>query len=157
MNQLEQALELLLASINEVRRKDLFSMNLWGSERPTLSEIAGKYQSSFGAVFWIDGSTKEKLRQSITNFANRIPQDQIPKRGKSSSWKWSFNVDEAVSQVLKWLSQPSNNQCLLIIINVDREVSASFRDPESFDVNFFFQRQIMNIFLSLLDSQVYGG
>lgn len=43
-----------------------------------------------------------------------------------------------MKEVLKWLSQPSNNRWLLIFDNVDREYSASSSDSEAFDVKKYF-------------------
>lgn len=138
MNRLKQ--ELLPASASEARRKVFVLHGLGGVGKSQLSvEFARKYQTSFSAVFWINGSTQEKLRRSIADLANRLPQDQISEKTKGYLQEEGFtNVDEVVNEVLEWLSQPLNNQWLLIFDNVDREFSASSGDPEAFDLKNYF-------------------
>ncbi|MCJ1468862.1 hypothetical protein MMC07_007492 [Pseudocyphellaria aurata] len=137
MNQLRQ--ELVPISANVVRRTVFVLHGLGGIGKTQLSiEFARKYCGSYSAIFWIDGSSKERLKQSIANLASRLPQHQILERARSYSLEKRSNVDEVVEEVLKWLSQPSNNQWLLIFDNVDREFSASSTDPEAFDVYDYF-------------------
>lgn len=131
--------ELLPASTNEVRRKVFVLHGLGGIGKTQLSvEFARKYHTSYSAVFWIDGSTKQRLRRSIADLASRLPQDRVSERAKSCLREKSSNVDEVVDEVLMWLCQPSNNQWLLIFDNVDREFGASSGDPEAFDVKAYF-------------------
>lgn len=137
MNRLRE--ELLPASGDELRRKVFVLHGLGGIGKTQLAvEFARKYQTIYSAVFWIDGSTKEKLRQSIADLASRLPQDQVSESAKSFPQDESSNVDEVIDEVLKWLSQPLNNQWLLIFDNVDREFPASSEDPEAFDVETYF-------------------
>lgn len=52
----------------------------------------------------------------------------------------SSNADEIVYEVLKWLSQPSNNQWLLIFDIVGREFPSTPKDADAFDVKKYFLR-----------------
>lgn len=123
--------ELIPASKNEIRRKVFVLHGLGGIGKTQLAvEFARKYQTSFSAIFWIDGSTKEKLQQSIADLANRLPQDQISAKTRVCLRERKFNVDEVVDEVLQWLSQPLNSKWLLIFDNVDQEFPA-------FDVKYF--------------------
>lgn len=131
--------ELLPASTHEVRRKVFVLHGLGGIGKTQLSvEFARKYHTSYSAVFWIDGSTKDKLRRSIADLASRLPQDQVSERSRSYSQKEGSNVDEVLNEIFRWLCQPSNNRWLLIFDNVDREFSASSGDLEAFDVKTYF-------------------
>ena len=137
MNRLKH--ELMPALTNKVRRKVLVLHGLGGIGKTQLSvEFARKYHTSYSAVFWIDGSTKEKLRRSIADLAGRLPPDQLSERAKGYSQEKSSNVNEVVDEVLMWLCQPSNNQWLLIFDNVDREFGVSSGDAEAFDVKAYF-------------------
>ncbi len=98
------------------------------------AEFARKHQGNFSAIFWITGSTKEKLGRSIADLAQRLPQHQIPERAKSLSKVTAGDFDAIAKDVLKWFSQPSNNKWLLIFDNVDREYSAQDEDSEAFDI-----------------------
>lgn len=139
MNRLRQ--ELLPISTKEGRRKVFVLHGLGGIGKTQLSiEFARQHQSSYSAVFWIDGSTKERLKRSIADLASRLPQHQVSERARRYLQEESSNVDEVVEEVLKWLSRPSNSQWLLIFDNVDREISASSEDPEAFDMKDYFPK-----------------
>lgn len=129
----------LLPASKKMRRKVFVLHGLGGVGKTQLSvEFARNHHTSFSAVFWIDGSTKERLRQSIAALASRLPQDQVSERSKRYFQGGNSNIDEVVNEVLMWLSQPLNNQWLLIFDNVDREFLASSEDPEAFDVKRYF-------------------
>lgn len=137
MNRLKQ--ELLPPSTNEVRRKVFVLHGLGGIGKTQLAvEFARKYQKNYSAIFWIDGSTKQKLTRSIADFASRLPPDQISEKAKSYLQEEISNADEVVNEVLKWLSQPLNNQWLMVFDNVDREFLPSSGDLEAFDVTRYF-------------------
>lgn len=130
---------LLPSSTDQMRRKVFIIHGLGGIGKTQLSvEFTRKYQGSYSAVFWIDGSSKERLRRSIADLASRLPQHQLSEGSRDYSRNGSANIDEVVEDVLKWLSKPSNNQWLLIFDNVDREFLVPSIDPEAFDVKEYF-------------------
>ncbi len=130
---------LLPTSTDQIRRKVFIVHGLGGIGKTQLSvEFTRKHQRSYSAVFWVDGSTNERLRRSIADLASRLPQHQISEGSRTYSQRGSANVGEVVEDVLKWLSQPLNDQWLLIFDNVDREFSDPSRDPEAFDVKEYF-------------------
>ena len=134
MNHLKQ--ELLPTS---VRRRVFVLHGLGGIGKTQLSvEFVQKNKQSYSAIFSINSSTKERLRQSITDIASRLPQDQVSEKLKSYLKGKSFDVDEVVNEVLKWLSQPSNDQWLLIFDNVDQEFLGSAENPEALDISLYF-------------------
>ena len=137
MTRLEQAL--LPTSTDQMRRKVFVLHGLGGIGKTQLSvEFTRKYQGSYSAVFWIDGSSKERLRRNIADLANRLPQHQLSEGSRNYSRNRTANVDEVVEDVLKWLSQPRNERWLLVFDNVDREFSVPSRTPEAFDVKEYF-------------------
>jgi len=130
---------LLPTSTDQIRRKVFIVHGLGGIGKTQLSvEFTRKHQRSYSAVFWVDGSTNERLRRSIADLASRLPQHQISEGSRTYSQRGSANIGEVVEDVLKWLSQPLNDQWLLIFDNVDREFSDPSRDPEAFDVKEYF-------------------
>ncbi len=123
------------SSTDNMQRKICLLHGIGGVGKSQLAaEFARKYQKNFSAIFWIAGSTKEKLKESIVALAQRLPQHQIPKMARSLSKENVKDFDAIVETVLKWFSRPSNNKWLLIFDNVDREYSAQSKDPEAFDV-----------------------
>ncbi len=60
---------------DQMRRKVCILHGLGGVEKTQLAvEFARQNQRSYSAVFWIDGSTKEKLRRGMADLAFRLPQ-----------------------------------------------------------------------------------
>lgn len=130
---------LLPISTDRMRRKVFILHGLGGIGKTQLSvECARKYQGNYSAIFWIDGSAKERVRRSIADLASRLPQHQISEESRSYFQKESTNVDQVVEDVLKWLSRPLNDQWLLIFDNVDREFSISSIDSKAFDMQAYF-------------------
>ena len=122
---------ILPSSANRTRRKLCVLHGLGGIGKTQLAiEFARKYRRNYSAIFWIDSSSKEKLKQGLANLANQLPHHQILEKIDYSHEE----LDEAVKDVLTWFSQPLNEQWLLIYDNVDREISAETSDPEAFDL-----------------------
>ncbi len=126
---------LLYNSAYKTRGKVCVLHGLGGIGKTQLAaEFARKYQNNYSAVFWIDGSSKEKLKQRIANLANQLPQHQLMERARSYAQQPHQELDGAVEDVLLWFSQPLNNKWLLIFDNVNRAYSAEPEDPEAFDI-----------------------
>ena len=126
---------MISSSTDDLRRKVCVLHGIGGVGKSQLAvEFARKHQKHFSAVFWIAGSTKEKLRRSIAALAQRLPQHQISERARLYSKEAGKDFDAVVEDVLKWFSQPSNNMWLLVFDNVDREYSAESEDSEAFDI-----------------------
>ena len=123
------------SSADRTRRKICVLHGLGGIGKTQLAiEFARTYRQNYSAVFWIDGSSKEKLKQSIASLANQLPQNQLLERAKLYAQKPHKELDGAVEDVLLWFSQSSNKQWLLIYDNLDREISAEISDPEAINL-----------------------
>ena len=122
-------------SADQRRRKICVLYGLGGIGKTQLAiEFARKFRKNNSAVFWIDGSSKEKLKQNIANLANQISQHQLLESANLYAQEPHKELDGAVKDVLLWFSQSSNEQWLLIYDNVDREFSAGTSDPEAFSL-----------------------
>ncbi len=125
---------MITSSTDHMNRKVCTLHGIGGVGKSQLAmEFARKHQKLFSAIFWIAGSTKEKLKSSIAALAQRLPQHQIPDRARSFS-EAGKDVDAIVEDVLKWFSQRSNDRWLLVFDNVDREYSAQSGDSEAFNI-----------------------
>ena len=126
---------ILPSPTDDIRRKVCVLYGIGGVGKSQLAvEFARKYHKRFSAIFWISGSTKEKLRKSIAALAQMLPQHQISERARLYLKGAGKHLDAIVEVVLKWFSQPSNNKWLLVFDNIDSEYSAESKDPENFDI-----------------------
>ncbi|KAL9569225.1 hypothetical protein ACKAV7_006811 [Fusarium commune] len=87
-------------------------------------DFARRHQATFSSVFWLDGRSEDQLKRSIAGCIARIPKDQVPQT--SRRWMESHahsedELDDAVTNVIKWLEQHNNREWLLIFDNVDKD------------------------------------
>lgn len=92
MNRLKH--ELMSISTDEMRRKMFVLHRFGGVGKIQFSvEFARKHHTNYNAVFWIDGSTKKKLKRNIADLAGRLPPDQFSEKTKNYSQEKNSNVD----------------------------------------------------------------
>ena len=126
---------MLPISADQTSRKICVLHGMGGIGKTQLAiQFARKYRKKYSAVFWIDGSSKEKLKQSIANLASQLPQHQLLERAKLYTRKPHEDLDGAVEDVLSWFFQLLNEEWLLIYDNVDQEISAEISNPEAFNL-----------------------
>lgn len=88
-----------------------------------------KYHRRFGAVFWLDGGSRDKIEESLAAIATRLPLDQLPESRYSR-----------ITLVIDWLKNPENSSWLLIFDNVNqdyRDMGTWFANG-SYDVRRYF-------------------
>jgi hypothetical protein len=101
-------------------------------------EFVRQHYRLFSAVFWLDGSSADSVKQSIASCASRIPQGQVSEKSRTYATNGDTNVDTVVGEVMQWLAQPGNTAWLLIFDNVDREYKRRGGDIDAFDVTHYF-------------------
>jgi hypothetical protein len=116
------------------RRKVFVVYGLGGMGKTQLCvEYARQHKEDFTAVFWLDGSSKDALRQSLAAASARATR-----RGPSSTAllaRDAHDVDEAITALHQWLSLEANTGWLLVLDNVDREWQgvSGRADPQAYD------------------------
>jgi hypothetical protein len=116
------------------RRKVFVVHGLGGMGKTQLCvEYARQHKEDFTAVFWLDGSSKDALRQSLAAASARATR-----RGPSSTAllaRDAHDVDEAITALHQWLSLEANTGWLLVLDNVDREWQgvSGRADPQAYD------------------------
>jgi hypothetical protein len=101
-------------------------------------EYARRNHNRYSALFWLDGSTEDQLKQSFIDMAHRLPQDQMTANAAEALQQLTIDVGVVINGVLQWLSLPSNKEWFLIIDNVDRDHLHKDRDPQAYDVKKYF-------------------
>ena len=97
-------------------------------------EFARKHHERYTAVFWMDGSSEDALRQSFINVAPLLPSKEISKVLFGTVEQGNVSTEVIVRGVLEWLALPSNYGWLYIIDNVDHDFNAKVKDPSSYDI-----------------------
>ncbi|KND93937.1 Kinesin light chain [Tolypocladium ophioglossoides CBS 100239] len=80
-----------------------------------------RHQALFSCIFWLDGRSESRLRQSIAGYASRIPEAQVSDRSKNLAQSDIDDLDVAIADVLDWLERPGNDNWLLVFDNVDQD------------------------------------
>ena len=94
-------------------------------------DFARRHQKQFSAVFWLDGSSRDALRQGLVDASLRLPGRQThPSRA-------SYDLQEAIDGILQWLSLPDNIDWLLIFDNADRDWQGDSEDAQAYDIEGF--------------------
>jgi hypothetical protein len=93
------------------------------------AEFVKRYQHRFTAVFWLDGSSRDALLQSMAEAALRLPSYQMAQPESDSTMPASAKVD----LFLHWLSSTNNTRWLLVLDNIDRSWQASLEDPQAYN------------------------
>jgi hypothetical protein len=108
------------------RRKMFVVYGLGGMGKTQLCvEYVRRHKEDFTAIFWLDGSSKDSLRQSLASAAMRA----------GLSGPDAYDVEDAIAALRQWLSLEDNIGWLLVLDNVDREwQGANGRvDPQAYD------------------------
>jgi hypothetical protein len=117
------------------KRRKVFVVNgLGGMGKTQLCvEYARRHKDDFTAVFWLDGSSKDALRQSLANAATRLPREGPSLGGHSVPD--AHDVDGSTEALLQWLSLEANTGWLLVLDNIDREWQGASggADPQAYD------------------------
>ncbi|KAK5109897.1 hypothetical protein LTR85_002034 [Meristemomyces frigidus] len=121
-----------------IRQKVFVVCGLGGIGKTQLCvDYVRRYKDRFTAIFWLDGSSKDALRQSLASAAARLPSGRA-----SSTTRLSQNAQDSDAQIdvlQRWLSLEANTSWQLVLDNVDREWQAAQKDldPQAFNVKDF--------------------
>lgn len=102
------------------------------------SAYARNNQHRYSAVFWLNGSSRDTVKQSFVDIALRLPQDEASPELKQILRDPKIDVDIIINSVHQWLSLPSNQYWLLIFDNVDLDYLSNNRHPLAYDVKGLF-------------------
>jgi hypothetical protein len=95
--------------------------------------FARRHQAAFSSVFWLDGRSEDRLRQSLAGCIKRIPDGQVAGTSKSLVLNSQDDLNIVVAEVLDWLARPDNVDWLLVFDNVDLDPEKD-RETGGYDV-----------------------
>ncbi|EXJ91939.1 hypothetical protein A1O3_00489 [Capronia epimyces CBS 606.96] len=123
-----------------LRRRRIFVLSGMGGIGKTqlAAQFARRHHERYSAVFWLDGSSEDSLKQSIALAATRVPAGQIPEATRTAATSKGIDLEVVVECVLNWLSLPDNDSWLVVLDNVDREYRPKSPQPGSYDVGRYF-------------------
>ncbi|CAG8982451.1 hypothetical protein HYALB_00013982 [Hymenoscyphus albidus] len=128
----------VLPAPSRPRRKVYVIHGLGGIGKTQVAiEFARKHHQRYNAVFWLDGSSRDTLFQSLVDIARRLPRDELTADIAQELSNPKIDVEAVIRGVQQWLSLPSNRQWLLIFDNIDRD-HTNGQDLQSYDVKDFF-------------------
>jgi hypothetical protein len=124
-------------SVNEEKRQRVFVIHGMGGIGKTqlCVEFVRKHKDDFDAIFWLDGTSKDALRQSLASAALRLPEGSAP--GKEMPSQSARDVDEAIGALVGWLSSARNGSWLLVLDNVDLDWQGKNADPQGYNYKDF--------------------
>jgi len=96
--------------------------------------FARNHQHEHSAVFWLDGSSKERLEQSLVEATKRLPQDELAADVVGSLKQKQVDTEAVIQGLKQWLSLPTNKRWLLVIDNVDRDPRSMAKDVQAYDL-----------------------
>ncbi|KAK5705826.1 hypothetical protein LTR17_021337 [Elasticomyces elasticus] len=125
----------LQPSSNDRNRRSIFVIcGLGGIGKTQLVvEYARKHQHSYSGVFWLDGASRDRLRQSFVHVARRLPHEQLRPHIVAMLGAPAVDAEAVLEEVLRWLSIPANKCWLLVIDNVDLEYEGPSKDEQGYD------------------------
>ena len=133
---MKQLREFFQQSSQSSRRKIFVVHGLGGMGKTQLCvEFVRKHKDLFSAVLWLDGSSKDALRQSLGEAALRLPHEHATTTSRPP--QTAANVQELVDNLLQWLSLPDNSRWLLVFDNVDRDWESLQQDPQAYNFQDF--------------------
>ena len=103
-------------------------------------EFVRRHQLQFSAVIWLDGSSEDRLQQSIVAAAGRIPEGQIPESSRMHLLRNTSDSETVIKDVLGWFSIPENQKWLIVFDNIDQDYGDMETGADIYDVRRYFPR-----------------
>jgi hypothetical protein len=126
-------LETFFQSVNKTSRQRVFVVHGMGGIGKTqlCVEYVRKHKADFSAIFWLDGSSKDALRQSFASAIARLTSEATHEEVRLS--QGSEDVDESFNAFTSWLSSSGNSSWLIVIDNIDLDWQVEGADLQAYD------------------------
>ncbi|KAI1392648.1 uncharacterized protein F4822DRAFT_425851 [Hypoxylon trugodes] len=126
----------LLPGCHSHGRKIFVLYGLGGIGKTQLAiDFTRHHHGKFSAVFWLDGSSEDNLKQSLASCIARVPEGQVSEESRKYLSHGKGNLDAVVIEMMEWLSRPDNTDWLLVFDNVDRKYPNNNPFHGAYDIN----------------------
>lgn len=88
-------------------------------------------------MFWLDGSSERKIKESFIAMFRRLPVNELSPAGQEKVKESKIDNAAAIRECNEWLSRPSNTRWLLIFDNADRDFRDE-KDPQAYNLKDYF-------------------
>ena len=139
-------------------RRTVVLHGLGGIGKTQLSvAYAKRHKESYSAIFWLNITDEDSLKQSFAKLARRILREH-PSTSWLSNVDTEINLDEVVVAVKAWLSRPNNTRWLIIFDNYDNPKLPGNTDPAAVDIQKYLPELYQgSIIITTRSSQVRIG
>ena len=105
----------LLPSGENIRCRLFVLRGLGGIGKTQLAvEFMRRHKDGFSAIFWLDGSSEDILKQSIARQIDRLPDLKSSTIDRARSVANAEGTNMMVKEILDWLAVPGNDSWLLV-------------------------------------------
>ncbi|XPS79550.1 hypothetical protein M3J09_011531 [Ascochyta lentis] len=142
VRQLEDMSEFFKSPSVISRRRVLVLQGLGGIGKTQLAiEYAVQSQQAYNAILWTNGRTETALRLSLAGLAEQIPLSHVlDSFGKLK--KGDSGLDQAITAVTRWFEEENNTKWLLVVDNVDSQVTTVVGSDEGRDDSYDIRKYI---------------
>ncbi|KAB5581276.1 hypothetical protein GE09DRAFT_1051654 [Coniochaeta sp. 2T2.1] len=125
-------------SLTQTTTKNIRLIRTWRDRGDSLAaDFARRHLAAFSSVFWLDGRSEDRLKQSLASCASGIPEGQIHERSRNAVLNSEQDLMVMVTDALDWLALPDNIGWLLILDNVDQDVEQKDGETGAYDVQWY--------------------
>ena len=134
MQEMEQS---LLSTKAQYRRKIHILHGMGGIGKTQLAiAYARKHHKTYSAIVWVNGDSRDTVLQSLATFSRYAGIGGVSD-SKAKVAQQAPDMEAEGAAVLRWLALELNQRWLIILDNVDRDVTADKGDSQAFDVGSF--------------------
>jgi tetratricopeptide (TPR) repeat protein len=120
-------------------------------------EYAKRYRHCYSAVFWVNITSEDSLKQSFVKVARRILREH-PSATHLSNIDLSSNMDTVIEAVKSWLSLPNNSRWLVVYDNYDNPKIPGDEDLQAVDIRKYLPEAYQgSVIVTTRSSQVTIG
>ena len=135
--EMEPLKKALLPTSSDARRKVFVIRGIVGIGKTQIAiEFMRNHHTEFTAIFGLDGSSEDAVKQSLAKHSRKILFGQHSTNSKVYARGDEEGISIVVKKMLNWFAKLDNTRWLMVFDNVDREHKSI--DPLAYDIKKYF-------------------